>query len=369
MPTFESFYHLLFGFLVSVFCVGFLASRRASLLGLGLDKQSGVQKMHTAPTSRLGGVGIFVGLCVGVFLSKDIYLSDAILGFCLLVGSLPVFASGLIEDLTHKVHPTTRLLMASLSSLLILWILHVGVERTNIPPLDFLLNLPFFMTLLTILVVSGFTNAINIIDGFHGLASGSVMIMLAGLAVLSFMVSDWTVLRLCLLTLVVILGFWVWNWPFGKIFLGDAGAYLIGFCVVELGLLIPHRSPEISPMAPVLIGIYPLIETVFSMYRRKFVRTHPLNHPDALHLHTMLYRRLFAPKGNADASLQMKNFSNAKVSVFLWFLTLVPTVFACVFLSNTPVLLLCMALFALVYSILYKSLVEFKIQKWLRFRP
>ena len=362
MPAFDFIYQYIAGFMLCALIVGMLATKRISRYGL--DKQLGIQKMHAVPTSRLGGVGIFLGLCFGVFLSKNIYPNDAILGFCLLLGSMPVFASGLIEDITHRVHPSTRLLMASLSSLLILWILHVGVTRTDIPPLDFLLNLPFFMTLLTILVVSGFTNAINIIDGFHGLASGSVMIMLTGLAVLSYSVNDLSVLRLCLLTLFVILGFWVWNWPYGKIFLGDAGAYLIGFCVVELGLLIPHRSPEISPMAPVLIGIYPLVETVFSMYRRKFVRTHPLNHPDALHLHTMLYRRLFAPKGSQASSIANKNFSNAKVSVVLWILTAVPTFFACVFSKSTLALLISMVIFATIYTLIYRGLVQFKMQKW-----
>ena len=184
MISFDFYYHYLAGFLCSALCVGILATQ--SIASLGLDKQSGIQKMHTKPTSRLGGVGIFLGLCAGVYLSKDVYPNDAILGFCLLLGALPVFTGGLIEDITHRVHPTTRLLTACLSSVLILWILHVGVTRTDIPPLDFLLHLPFFMTMLTILVVSGFTNAINIIDGFHGLASGAVMIMLAGLTYLLY---------------------------------------------------------------------------------------------------------------------------------------------------------------------------------------
>jgi UDP-N-acetylmuramyl pentapeptide phosphotransferase/UDP-N-acetylglucosamine-1-phosphate transferase len=349
------------GFLISALCVGLLAS--PILSKLGLDKQSGIQKVHTKPTSRLGGVGIFFGLCSGIFFIKDELPNDAILGVCLLIGSIPVFVSGLIEDLTHKVHPTTRLLMAIASALLILWILHVGVHRTDIAVFDFLLRLPFFMTLLTILVVSGFTNAINIIDGFHGLASGCVMIMLMSLALISYSVQDWTVMRLCLLTFFVTLGFGIWNWPFGKIFLGDAGAYLIGFCVVELGLLIPYRSPEISPMAPVLVGIYPLVETVFSMYRRKFVRTHPLNHPDALHLHTMLYRRLFSPKGQ-NVSAKTKNASNAKVSVVFWILTALPCILACLFSGQTSVLLVCMAGFALLYTWIYRRLVFFKIQNW-----
>ena len=349
------------GFLISAIFIGLLASPLLSRLGL--DKQSGIQKVHTRPTSRLGGVGIFFGLCVGIFFCKDALPNDAILGLCLMIGSLPVFISGLIEDLTHKVHPTTRLLMAILSSLLILWILRFGVQRTDIAIFDFLLQLPFFTTILTILVVSGFINAINIIDGFHGLASGCVMIMLLALAAISYNIEDWTILRLCLLTCIVTLGFGIWNWPFGKIFLGDAGAYLLGFCVVELGLLIPYRSPEISPMAPVLVGIYPLIETVFSMYRRKFVRTHPLNHPDALHLHTMLYRRVFAPKGK-NISPRVKNLCNAKVSVVFWFLTAVPCSLAWVFAKNTTILLLCMVGFAGLYVFFYRRLVYFKIQNW-----
>jgi UDP-N-acetylmuramyl pentapeptide phosphotransferase/UDP-N-acetylglucosamine-1-phosphate transferase len=366
MISIQGFYPTVAGFLISFTIVGLLSSKRIS--ELGLDKHTGIQKMHSKPTSRLGGVGIFLGICLSVYLSKDIYPADAILGFCLLLGAFPVFLSGLIEDITHKVHPSTRLFMAALSALLILWILHVGVTRTNIPPLDFLLGLPFFVTLLTILVVSGFTNAINIIDGFHGLASGSVMIMLAGLSVLCYQVNDWAILRLSLMTLIVILGFWLWNWPFGKIFLGDAGAYLIGFCVVEIGLLIPYRSPEISPMAPVLIGIYPLVETVFSMYRRKFVRTHPINHPDALHLHTLLYKRIFSPKGE-KASADLKNFSNAKVSATLWLLTLIPSTIACWVPSNTPLLLISMAIFATLYSFVYKQLVFFKIQRWYKKAP
>jgi UDP-N-acetylmuramyl pentapeptide phosphotransferase/UDP-N-acetylglucosamine-1-phosphate transferase len=248
---------------------------------------------------------------------------------------------------------------------LILWILRVGVLRTDILVFDFLLKLPLLITLLTILVVSGFTNAINIIDGFHGLASGCVMIMLLSLSFISYSSQDWTLMRLCLLTCFVIFGFVVWNWPLGKIFLGDAGAYLIGFCVVQLGLLLPYRSPEISPMAPVLIGIYPLFETIFSMYRRKFVRSHPLNHPDALHLHTLLYKRIFAPKG-LNPSPKSKNSSNANVSVVFWALTLLPCLLACFFKANTNLLLLCMVFFAVIYIFIYRSLVRFKLQKnWL----
>ena len=65
------------------------------------------------------------------------------------------------------------------------------------------------------------------------------------------------------------LGFFVWNFPAGLIFLGDGGAYFLGFYLAELAILLLHRNPEVSPMFPLLLCIYPVFETLFSIYRRK----------------------------------------------------------------------------------------------------
>jgi UDP-N-acetylmuramyl pentapeptide phosphotransferase/UDP-N-acetylglucosamine-1-phosphate transferase len=178
---------------------------------------------------------------------------------------------------------------------------------------------------------------------------------------------------LCLVTATATLGFALWNWPLGKIFLGDGGAYLLGLWVVELGLLLPHRSFEISPMAPVLVGVYPLLETLFSMYRRKFVRSHPINHPDALHLHTLIYRRLILNPA-VDITSTYKNKANAKVAIVVWGFVMVPVVCALVFYQHTNALLILIVFFALAYGYLYKRLIRFKapqllissrrIQRW-----
>jgi UDP-N-acetylmuramyl pentapeptide phosphotransferase/UDP-N-acetylglucosamine-1-phosphate transferase len=240
----------------------------------------------------------------------------------------------------------------------------LGVQRTDIYIIDVFLSLPFAAFLLTALVIAGFVNAINIIDGFHGLASGSVIAFLAGIAGLAWLANDGMVLRWCLLSAGATLGFLVWNWPWGKIFLGDGGAYLLGFWVVILGLMIPHRTPEISPMAPVLVGIYPLVETVYSMYRRKFVRTHPINHPDALHLHTLIYRRLVLRPG-LHLSASEKNSANAKVAGYGFVMSAVPAGLACVFHTQTSALLICMGLFALFYIDFYRRIVHFRSPRWL----
>lgn len=342
--------------LVAVCVTGWLA---VSGVSLGADKDVGVQKFHTRPTSRLGGVGICLGLLSGVWLSQQHFPNDSLLGWWLLLASLPVFVGGLVEDLTHKVTPRMRLTLACLSSAFVYFVFQVGVTRTDIAPLDWALELPGVALLLTMLVVAGFINAVNIIDGFHGLASGTVIVMLLGLTGLAYLANDGLVLRLSLVTATATLGFALWNWPFGKIFLGDGGAYLLGLWVVELGLLIPHRSLEISPMAPVLVGVYPLLETLYSMYRRKFVRSHPINHPDALHLHTLIYRRLILNPA-VDLSSADKNKANAKVAVLVWGFASVPVVCALLFYQNTQVLLSLIAFFALTYGYLYQKLIQFK---------
>lgn len=341
---------LAFWTIVAAFVVTFLATgavRHFSMVhSYGHDKDEGVQKFHTQTTSRLGGMGIIVGLFVSVALAVKTMPEVASLGGWLLIACIPVFAGGLIEDLTHRVSPAMRLALAMASSLFMLFVLGVGVKRTDIFWIDYLLQIQPIFFGLTLLVVSGFINATNIIDGFHGLASGTMALVLLGLAALAHKAADWTMVNLCLITFAVVMGFFFWNWPLGKIFLGDAGAYILGFWVIELGLMIINRCTNFSPMAPLLMGLYPIVETLFSMYRRKFIRFHPMGHPDSLHLHTLLFRRVVS--------------SNYKVAPYLWVLTVFNAFVAYEFASDTNTLLVCMLLFASLYVSLYAKLVRFK---------
>lgn len=339
----------------SAFVVTFLATgavRHFSMQhSFGHDKDEGVQKFHTQTTSRLGGMGLIIGFFVSVALSVKSMPEVASLGGWLLIACIPVFAGGLVEDLTHRVSPGMRLVLAMASALFVLFVLGVGVSRTDIFWIDYLLQIQPIFFGLTVLVVSGFINATNIIDGFHGLASGTMAFVLLGLAALSHQASDWVMVNLCLITFGVVMGFFLWNWPLGKIFLGDAGAYILGFWVIELGLLIVSRSSNFSPMAPLLVGLYPIVETLFSMYRRKFVRSHPMGHPDSLHLHTLLYRRVVN--------------SNSKVAPYLWALTIVNAIVAYEFADNTYALLGFMLFFAAFYVFLYTKMVRFETPKLL----
>lgn len=338
---------------------------------VGRDQPTGVQKFHVNPTSRLGGLGIMAGYLAAlavVLVVKRIQPTDSTPEIALWYGfalaSLPVFLGGLYEDLTHKVDPTVRLLLSLLSAAMVYWGLGIGVFRTDVWLVDALLVLPTATFFVSLLVVAGFTHSINIVDGFHGLASGSVMIMLAGLMALAWLCDDSPVLYLGGVLLLTTLGFFILNWPSGKIFLGDAGAYLLGFWVVELGLLLVNRNSQISPMAPVVVGIFPLIETLFSMYRRKFVRQHPINHPDGLHLHTLIYKRLVARPGIQRASDEI-NQANSQVAPYFWVLGVIFAALAVTFRENTSAQLVLMLAYFGIYRWLYVRLVSLKTPKWL----
>ena len=361
LPLFQ----MLIGFCMTTVAT-WLLCLLSRLMSIGHDSAEGVQKFHVNPTSRLGGVAIFLGLAFsGLLVSGNANIQSY--SFWFLLASMPVWLAGLAEDLTHRVGPTLRLVMATLSAAWLFSTVGISVNRTDVWPVDFLLEIPGMHFCVTLLVVAGFTHSVNIVDGFHGLACGLVVITLSGLAFMAWKVGDTLLLQMCLITLAVVFGFFVFNWPKGAIFLGDAGAYLIGFWVVELGILLAMRNPQISPMAPVVAGLLPLIETLFSIYRRNIVRNHPVNQPDALHLHTLVYRRLlFNPKLAYTAN--QLNAVNSKVAIFFWVPAAIFAVLSCIFADSTLAQLFLMLIYLVMYNWLYQRLVRFNSPVFMRFR-
>ena len=143
-----------------------IARRRPQLFG---DSDlSGPQKFHARVVPRVGGIGIALG-----FLAAAAYVAwsqPAHAGIVagLLVSAIPVFAAGLWEDLTKRVSPRNRLLAAAASAGLAAWLLGAVIERTSIPGVQWIAGFSAGALLLTLFVVSGVVNAINIIDGMNG---------------------------------------------------------------------------------------------------------------------------------------------------------------------------------------------------------
>lgn len=326
--------------------------------------RSGPQKVHARTVARVGGIAVVgtLGLLVAAVWWHDRPVAYELA--MLLACGLPVFAMGLLEDLTKRVSPVRRLGAAAVSALLAALVLGTVIDRTDIWGLDWIASTTVGAVLLAVFAVSGIANAINIIDGFNGLASMcSAMIFLA-IAYVAFQVDDTLVFSLALAGAGAVLGFFVWNYPAGLIFLGDGGAYFIGFLAAQVALLLLQRNVQVSPLFPLLTCIYPVFETVFSMYRRKVVRGRSMGMPDGLHLHSLIYRRMLRwAIGREDAAAMMKR--NSRTAPYLWLLSMFAVVPAVLFWDDSRVLGLCIVLFALAYTVLYVKIIRFKVPGWM----
>ncbi|MCW5632640.1 MAG: glycosyl transferase [Rubrivivax sp.] len=326
---------------------------------------SGPQKFHARPVARVGGLGIFGGLLVALVPLWLIGPAAFKMAAALLVCGVPAFAAGLMEDVTKRVRPLHRLLAAAVSALLAIWVLDSAIVRTDIPGLDWFVAHAAGATLLTVFAVAGIANSINIIDGFNGLASMCVMIMLGALAYVAFQVGDPFVGTLALAGIGAVLGFFLWNYPAGLIFLGDGGAYFLGFFVAEISILLLVRNREVSPLFPLLVCIYPVFETLFSIYRRRVLRAVPPSMPDGIHLHSLIYRRLMR-WAVGDTSARALTRRNSMTSPFLWLLCMISVVPAVLFWDSSAWNAVFLALFAILYVALYWRIVRFKVPRWMR---
>jgi UDP-N-acetylmuramyl pentapeptide phosphotransferase/UDP-N-acetylglucosamine-1-phosphate transferase len=316
-----------------------------------MDHTEGVQKFHTQPTPRIGGIGIFVSLLIAWRYGGQ--AENAVLA-PLLLASLPAFLFGLLEDLTKRVGVVPRLFATMASGVVACFITGVAVNRADVPLLDEILKYWPFAVAFTAFAVAGIANAVNIIDGFNGLSSGAAMIILAAFGVIAQKHGDVVLAANCVLLGAAILGFWFVNFPFGKLFLGDGGAYFVGFALGWLGLLLTVRNPAVSPWVVVLACAYPVIEVLYSMWRR-FASKRSASAPDSLHMHSVV-KKQFVLVRFAHWPADMRN---AAVSPIMWLCAACPAVSA-VFLSSAPVWILVLAnLMALIlYHCLYRRLIR-----------
>lgn len=351
--------------MIRLFLLGFAVSLGVAYLILRFEHVHGrftrdtaspsSHKVHRGSVSRIGGISIFAGWVVSLIASGYHNLlsfeSVAIWSMCL----LPAFVGGLAEDFTKRVPPSTRLFAAFLSAALAFMLLDVAVSRVDLHGIDTLLTVPFVAFVFTCFAIGGVAHAINIIDGLNGLASGVCLVALLALGYVAFEVGDSQLVLMCGLGAGATLGFRAWNYPSGRIFCGDGGAYFLGAYVAIVSALLIQRHQEVSAWFPLLLVIYPVWETVFSAYRRRILCGRPASRPDKLHMHTLFYKRAKPPmeegkkraRRNSDASVSMMLLAaGGALPAVLWWsdgLYLVAAAFA----------------YVLVYLSIYRRLVRF----------
>ena len=326
------------------------------------------QGFHAVAVPRIGGLGIVLGVlgsAGGLWWTQG--SAAGVFVLTLLACAAPAFLAGFTQDFTEALTPRGRLLATAFSALLAFLVMGAAIRTTSIPGLDWVVTFSVGSLFVTMFAVAGIANAVNIIDGFNGLASMCTVLMLAAIAYVSFQVYDPLIGTLALAGIGAVLGFFLWNFPAGLIFLGDGGAYFLGFFVSELSILLLVRNVgEVSPLFPLLVCIYPVFETLFSIYRRRFLRAVAPSMPDGIHLHSLIYRRVLR-WAVGDRSAKALTRRNSMTSPFLWLLCMLSVVPAVLTYDNTAALALALGLFGVSYIALYWRIVRFKSPRWLRF--
>jgi len=289
------------------------------------------QNYHTSTTPRAGGIGLISGMTLLLFTP---------LGIKLVISIMLAFLSGIFEDFHNSLSPKLRLLLQFIAALVAVWLTDSVVTYLGLG-----ITMPYTMGMVfSIFAIVGMMNAINIIDGFNGLASGISLLILSSFAFVAYIHNDIEILHMVTITTGSILGFFVLNFPKGKIFLGDGGAYLLGFIIALIGISLASSYEDVSPWYMLCILIYPVWEVIFSIIRKLSMGLSPMQ-PDTYHLHMLIYRQI--------------THNNPLTALFIIIITL-PSTFLSTYYSNSSLYNITIAsgfifLYLALYLYLYKQ--------------
>jgi len=307
--------------------------------------ENSIQDFHKKPTSRLGGLVIIFG----VLYAFGSFVEHSLNKF--FIAALPILLIGLFEDINRQIKPILRLLAMCLSVSIVYFLMDIGIYSLNIELADNLLANPLISFMFTLLVLVGLINSLNIIDGFNGLMLGFSLMVFLALAYVAWQIGDAFMLDLYLLLAGSIFILLIANFPYGKVFAGDMGAYFIGLVMGVTGLLLGIRNEVVSHWFILLLVLYPLYETVFSIYRRKVNYQKRAMQPDSNHLHSLIFKKITSQRCFA----KNPNICNAMTSIIIWFFALTSIVPAILFYKNQDILISYAFFYMLLYSFIYKK--------------
>ena len=263
---------------------------------------SALQAAHVLPAPRFGGFALLGGLVISL-LVMYLFKVDIGIYFCFILTALPVFVVGGIEDLGLFSSIAARLFAGILSGLLFVVIFQQMLPRFDVPGLDAMMTIPFFAIAFTVFACLGVTHSFNLIDGLNGLAPLIAIGVSASLATISWQLGLNLHFTGLLLVCAGTFGFLVVNYPLGKIFLGDSGAYLLGHSLSWSAVSLVATSDQVATFSILLIFLWPIADTLLAVMRRVIKRM-SVTEPDKLHFHQLVMRSiLIMSKGKMSRSV------------------------------------------------------------------
>lgn len=305
-----------------------------------INKYTGLQKSHEGFTPRLGGVIIVIFS----YIYEIAFNQNSILfNLDILIGSLILLLIGLKEDLLGNVKPITRFIAIIIATFLFIYNLE-NFPTLNINLFNEFYEFKLFKIIFYVLAISTLTNGTNMIDGMNGLAGFTALSMFSSIILISFLYNEFELVRTCLVIIISIIGFMIFNFPKGLIFMGDTGAYWLGWITGILLIKLFALNDQINTWCLILVVSYPIIEVIFSSLRKIFSGYSPFQ-ADHKHIHIKLFFALSKNKENA-------NLINGLVSICLMPLWILPLGMVA-WIDRLPILIFVAVFIQLMIYLLY----------------
>lgn len=240
------------------------------------------RKVNKVPIPRMGGLGIVLGTTLGLLYLRP--FQEHLLEIA--IGAIIVAITGLLDD-KFSLPPLIKL-VGQLIPAVILIFAGIDIERISLPFFGIVeLSVPLRFVITAIWII-GITNAINLIDGLDGLASGVSTIALASIMVMAFLDGRLFVISLCITLIGSNLGFLIHNFHPAKVYMGDTGSLFLGYSIAVISILgLFKKVTLLGFIIPVIVLALPIFDTLFAIIRRAKNGEKIMN-PDKKHIHHQL---------------------------------------------------------------------------------
>jgi len=279
---------ILVTFLVSLILVP-IAKKVANHVG-AVDMPN-ARKIHKKAMPRMGGLAIFGGFLIGYILYGDITTQM----LSVLIGSFIIFLLGIFDDI-KPIPAKYKFLVQIIAAIIV--VVYGQIYFTELTFLGLKIEFSLLISyVLSVFFIVAISNAINLIDGMDGLASGISSIYFATIATIAIVLNRLGGLDivLSLIMLGATLGFLAWNFPPAKIFMGDSGSLFLGFMISVIALLGFKVTTLTSLVIPITILAIPIFDTLLAILRR-VLKGESIGSPDKEHFHHQLLKLKFSTK-------------------------------------------------------------------------
>jgi UDP-GlcNAc:undecaprenyl-phosphate GlcNAc-1-phosphate transferase len=248
---------------------------------LGFVDIPDARKVHSHIVPRIGGIAMVCGTLLSMLLWMPI--DRQVLAF--VVGIVIIAGFGIWDD-RHNLDYRVKFLGQLLAVLLV--VLYGGVIITHMPLWSGEALPPYMAIPLTVFVLLGITNAINLSDGLDGLAGGTSLLSIGMIALLGYRADDAVVVLAAITLMGSLLGFLRYNTYPATVFMGDGGSQFLGFAAGVLAILLTQdEHPMLSSALPLLLLGLPILDTLYVMCQR-IARGQSPFHADKNHIHHKL---------------------------------------------------------------------------------